>query len=251
MKICRVNINQPQFKNSQIKSNTPTVNASLALAQTENNSISPYYYPLLNMNSIKNSNISFRSAQSIPPENIPSEITQLGFKYNCNVALSDKYGNPLTGYAFLCEKEYHGNQLISILITDEEFDDIGLLNAGIGYDEMQTRFASISYNNYANVYDESSCDFNSPIKKYGDKAECSKRYKRVGTELCRVFEEYVKESYPDVKYIEACPVRKGSILLLEKIGYQYSHHIREEQPLYWGDEDSTYSYDYYRKYLNK
>ncbi len=251
MKICGINSSQSLFKNSQIRFKNSINNNLLTINQPKNNGISPHYYPLLNVNNIKKSQISFKGAQSVPPANIPGEITEAGFNYHCNVTLLDKDGNPLTGYAFLGKGEAGENQIIHILITDEEFDDIGILKAGIGYDEAKTRYASISYNNYANIYEESSCDFNSPIKKYGDKTKCPKRYKRVGTELCRVFEEYVKENYPETKYIEACPVRRGSRLLLEKMGYSYDRNVTEEPPLYWGEGSFVYSYDYYRKYLNK
>lgn len=253
MKIHGINTYQSQLKNPQIKSNNSINNSLSNKTEIAVNNLRPYYYPILNVGNFNKSKITFGTNQiEIEPSNIPEEITNKGYKYLSNVKLQDKDGKPVLGYAFIktqAKTEKHDYDLVYVLITDAGFDDVGSLSSKIEYDKLNNLYSTISYNNYANIYGEYRCDSDSPIKGYGSKAHCTKQYKRVGTELCRVYEEYIKEKYPDIKYIEACPVREGSRILLEKIGYKYDHNESGDLPGSWGDEDGTYSFDYYRKYF--
>lgn len=225
----------------------------------------PYSMPIINFTGKNKSEVNFKG-QEIKniPSNIPVDITNKGYKFYRNVNLQDKEGNPKDGYSFMNKGVVNyddgtSRTIIEILITDKEFDDLGRLHFQTDKDEYGRKYIHGNVNNYANVYKESNCDENSPIKHYGGSVKTStgrkdikidpnKQYKRVGTELYNVLEEYIKENEPDVEYMEVCPVRIGSEKFHQKIGFKYDRTETYEVYNGWDDSDVR-SYVYYRKYL--
>lgn len=183
------------------------------------------------------------------PAKIPEEIEAKGYKYYGRVNLQDKDKNPASGHAFVSDEsssKAYKNGAVHVLITDEEFDDIGYVIA-----HKCDRYVSVAINNYANVYKEVRCDYDSPIKKYhyskNRHGKEDELYRKVGTELYRVLEEYLKEHHPEFSCMEACPVRGGSLEFHKKMGFRYSH--TETYETYNGWDNPDVSFDYYIKPL--
>lgn len=215
----------------------------------------PYFVPILSFCGSNNPEFKADLEENIvgfPSVDIPEDIMKEGFEFCGTVNLQDEEKKPQEGYVFIKKRKASKNEQesIQLLITDNEFDDLGELCSHIKYDKNNRLYAYCDLNNYANVYNESRCDVDSPIKKYGNgKANTQKKFKRVGTELYRVLEEYLKENYPDAEYLEACPVRQGSKIFHEKIGFKYHHTEDTTRYNGWDDSDER-SFLYYRKILN-
>ncbi len=213
----------------------------------------PYFVPVINFKGSLNENSNeicgINGTDPIPAQ-IPKEITEKGYQYYGKANLQDKDGNPASGHAFIFDEppsKTPEDGIIHVLMTDEEFDDIGYIIA----DKREHNHVSVAINNYANVYREYRCDYDSPIKGYSYSKNRPKKedrlYKKVGTELYRVLEEYLKKHSPEIIFIEACPVRDGSLQFHKKLGFRYSHS--ETREVYNGWDNPEVSYDYYIKSL--
>lgn len=209
----------------------------------------PYFYPVVNFKG--HNTLSLNGIDSVPFD-IPEEIISKGYKYYGNVRLMDEDGNSKRGYAFINDaEEPEASKHIKVLITDKEFDDLGAVFSTVTKNDSGEAYVYVDViNNYANTYNESRCVKISPIKGYDScNRRPSKSYKKVGTESYRVLEEYLKDNYPEIRYIEACPVREGSLKFHEKVGFVYdrSHKVNMSQ----GTNKSYIVFDYYKKILNK
>lgn len=218
MKVAAVNCVKTNFKRQE----SYPVNSAFYKETNSNKNYDlmhiPYFAPVVSFSRRVSNQLEVNFEEKpfqILSIDIPRDVIKEGFEFYGSVNLQNIYEEPQEGYAFIKTHKNTENadcNVVQIRIKNKYFDDIGDLYAALRRDEDNKPFAHCALNNYANIYADN------------DLEDSKMQYKRVGTELYRVLEEYLKENNPEVEYLEACPINQGSKIFHRKMGFKYDKY---------------------------
>ena len=183
--------NQNPVRNSQNVNNTYT--------------FAPYQIPI----------ISFRQTQKMTDNSDYNTIIKNGFELYSETTIMNESGNMEKAYVFskrYTDEKTPGLDHVEVVLMSDKYAYLGAVSGFVQNDIDKKNHCYLAViNNFANTHNEKPCDaFYHDLKfdEYGNRSQT--KYKQVGAKLCEAFESLIRRDFPEVKYVECCPVRDGS-----------------------------------------